>query len=395
LLAPPLTNALLESLNADLKNRISLDDFVQFAASKRLTFLGLSVTEFADEDLIKISSLTELCSLTITNLWGQGEGAHSAKSPDGITHNGIENLTKLVKLTHLELGMYCCGPQLCDESLEHISRMQHLSQLILDGWDSVTGVGFQSICKLTGLKTLWLRDSWNGINLTADEIAPLRNLVRLVDLVLWDVPGLSDAHLKHISECRALMRLSVGSFVNSGFHCENPWAQNLGLLRSLKHLETLRLAEVGEISGDALANDLGCFRSLRELAISGWCGVSNRDIWALRTISGLRQLQFQGSVKDFNAGGLRRLEQAMVNCNVQCDLKEGWPNYGNAIESCPGDAAAAPYLRPAQSSRFHADPRDVALAQWVACSGTSASDCFRGHQRYLANLQPRLHSRHC
>ncbi len=178
----------------------------------------------ADPDVASLESLTKLKDLSISGS-DVGEGG----------------LAAIGRLKHLErLNVSVSGPS----SLNHLNGLSNLQYLQVGSWPGETGAAQadELTLDLSGLKKL--KDLNLSLPLHDDDLAFLRSLRSLGNLMIHTTIPLSGESLHHVSDLPGLNRLFIGGL--SG--CTG---DDLSRLASLANVRDLTL--VGEISDSALS----------------------------------------------------------------------------------------------------------------------------------------------
>ncbi|MEX2142338.1 MAG: hypothetical protein WD894_23925 [Pirellulales bacterium] len=214
-----------------------------------------------DEDLERISSLSEVRALTIAN-GGQ------------ITNAGLENLARMPKLERLTLGRFT---NVTDDGMVVLASLPELRALELVAVPKISDQGLQHLAKLENLSELKITNckidgsGWQYVKPSG---------LKLIEAPLCQV---NDEALKHVADASALTELNVMQNQIKG--------PGLSHLKGMSKLVTLRLAE----------NPLDASAAVPHL----------------KELTSLELLNLRGTGIDREAG--KELAQALPKCDITID----------------------------------------------------------------------------
>ncbi len=227
---------------------------------RNLEWLHLQTSDITDAGLKSLASLGNLRHLMI-------EGSPASDGTPATSVNGT-GFASLADLPHLNVLTLVC-PELTDEGLAEISKLQNIEQLMLQEIKNITPAGIGALSGMTRLKKLDLI----GSGLDGDDFAFLANMKNLRSLGLFGDLDLGDAEATHIAGLEKLRSVTApGSGLgDQGFRA-------LGGLDQLRVLnipqaqpspkqldELLGLHELFELAFDARYFDDACAAKLKEL----------------------------------------------------------------------------------------------------------------------------------
>jgi len=158
-------------------------------ALSRLNYLSLGSVRFTDVGFEAIGRLSELVHLSLYGC-------------EGLTYAGMASLSRLERLRYLHLSS--CE-QISDQGFERLSSIGSLDTLSLSRMQLVSAGGLAHLRKLSGLRRLWIE----GSPTDDDGLARIGECEGLEEIVLQDLPNITDDGLLGLTSLRRLMRLGI------------------------------------------------------------------------------------------------------------------------------------------------------------------------------------------
>lgn len=188
----------------------------------------------------------------------------------GISDKGVDQIKRLAGLKWLSLW----ETRVTGQGLARLSTLDKLEYLGLSG-DSVTDDTLQGVSKLSQLDTVML----GRTAVTSAGLSHIAALSNLKDLRIYQVSGVDNDGLRHVSQLRTIER----------FHCWGTSVSDDGLvhLRGLNRLRELWLCNMPV--GDSGAQHLEGLTSLKWLSLSGTM-VGDQGLVHLRRLRELEHL---------------------------------------------------------------------------------------------------------
>jgi len=163
----------LTKMGADVKTEgdVPTGDIVSvifpYKHNKRLTPGGYTVPPYPITDDL-VHQLSKLPKITALEL----------NMSNGLTEAAIKDVGGMKQLEHLSIS---AGVHVNDTSMAEIAGLTKLNYLRLTGASAVTPAGWATLENFKGLKTLWLAES----NLGDQGIQHFKPLTQLEDITLW------------------------------------------------------------------------------------------------------------------------------------------------------------------------------------------------------------------